>query len=130
MDGIHKIRMYNICAADVIFRIEGKLYNEGWIVADRDSFEFIGHMADDIIIGRYDWEGYKITYYYNEYGGTVLKKIILNVKINLTDITELIKKVFKSTNGVALAFKDIECKDKDIIHKAINSNKDLIVIET
>lgn len=128
MGKIHKIPMYNVCTADVIFRIKGILYNEGRIIVDRDSLEFAGHMADDIIIGRNVNELFRVDYHYNSTSFGYNDFVIL-VKMNITDASEFQDKVIKSDKGYELEFKKIEFKNRKMIESAIAANKDLIEIK-
>lgn len=67
MDGYHKIAVKNVCIVDICFRRQGELYNEGRIVVDVDTYDFAGHITDDVIIGFYRDGKYKIHYYYKTY---------------------------------------------------------------
>lgn len=67
MDGYHKIAVKNVCIVDICFRRLGLLYNEGRIVVDIDTYDFAGHIADDIIVGFYRDGKYYIHYYYKTY---------------------------------------------------------------
>lgn len=67
MDGYHKIAVKNVCIVDICFRRLGLLYNEGKIVVDIDTYDFAGHITDDIIVGFYRDGKYQIHYYYKTY---------------------------------------------------------------
>lgn len=67
MDGYHKIAVKNVCIVDICFRRLGLLYNEGRIVVDIDTYDFAGHITDDIIVGFYRDGKYYIHYYYKTY---------------------------------------------------------------
>lgn len=67
MDGYHKIAVKNVCIVDICFRRLGLLYNEGRIVVDIDTYDFAGHITDDIIVGFYRNGKYYIHYYYKTY---------------------------------------------------------------
>lgn len=67
MDGYQKIAVKNVCVVDICFRRQGDLYNEGRIVVDVDTYDFAGHITDDVIIGFYRDGKYKIHYYYKTY---------------------------------------------------------------
>ena len=67
MDGYHKIAVKNVCVVDVCFRRLGLLYNDGRIIVDIDTYDFAGHITDDVIVGFYRNGKYYIHYYYKTY---------------------------------------------------------------
>lgn len=130
---IQKIPMYNVCAADVIFRIEGTLYNSGRIIIDRDSFEFAGYLADDTLLGYYKDGKYHIDYLYAKHDeeNLIEGKIFLRtmeVEYEVNDIQDLDQICFRelSEGGISLAFVKFECQNKELISSLIQQNQNLI----
>ncbi len=68
MENYHKIAVKNVAVVNVCFRIEGKMFNEGRIILDIDTYNFAGKLSNDIIFGFYDNGRYTIYYYYKTFG--------------------------------------------------------------
>ena len=60
---MEKIKAKNFFIAEICFRIIGKLYNHDYIVMSADTYNFVGHLANDIILGKYSNSEYEIFYY-------------------------------------------------------------------
>lgn len=131
MYDIQKVPMYNVCVVDVVFCIEGTLYNDGRIAIDRDSFEFAGYLADDIILGFYKDGVYDIHYHYNRHEDPYSEEGMpyvapMSIKFGLEDITELTGRKFISASGYTLKFRKVETKDRKLISEVVQKNQSLI----
>ena len=67
MDMYPKIEVSNVGVINVTFRRANFLYNEGRIVVDVKTYDFAGHLANDVVIGFYRDGVYTIHYYYHAY---------------------------------------------------------------
>lgn len=127
------IPMYNVCIMDVDYCIKGRMYNGGRILIDRDTFNFAGHLTDDVLIGTYENGTFEICYYYHElnmidYTTFNCTELPMKVKFQISDVEALKKKCFRS-HKIHLYFKSLECKDKKEIQRIVDLNRDLIKLE-
>ena len=67
MDMYPKIEVSNVGVINVTFRRANFLYNEGRVVVDVKTYDFAGHLANDVVIGFYRDGVYTIHYYYHAY---------------------------------------------------------------
>lgn len=67
MGDYHTIAVKNVGIINICFRREGMLFNQGRIVLDIDTYDFAGHITDDVIVGYYENDMYHIHYYYRTY---------------------------------------------------------------
>lgn len=67
MDGYPRIGVKNVAVVNVCLRIEDKLFNQGRIILDIDTYDFAGRLTDEVIVGNYDNGMYHIYYYYIHY---------------------------------------------------------------
>lgn len=67
MDIYPKIEVSNIAVVNVTFRRANFLYNEGRVVVDIGTYDFAGHLANDVVVGFYRNGVYKIHYFYHDY---------------------------------------------------------------
>ena len=63
MDEYHRIEVKNVSIINVCFRKIGALFNSGRIVLDVDTYDFAGHLSDDVIVGFYRDGKYFVHYY-------------------------------------------------------------------
>lgn len=63
-EGYPKIGIKNVAVVNVCLRMEGKLFNQGRVILDIDTYDFAGRLTDEVIVGLYDNGMYHI-YYYN-----------------------------------------------------------------
>lgn len=64
MDEYPKIGVKNVAVVNVCLRMEDKLFNQGRIILDIDTYDFAGRLTDEVIVGIYNNGMYDI-YYYN-----------------------------------------------------------------
>jgi hypothetical protein len=64
MDEYPKIGVKNVAVVNVCLRMEDKLFNQGRIILDIDTYDFAGRITDEVIVGIYNNGMYDI-YYYN-----------------------------------------------------------------
>lgn len=143
MDGYHKIAVKNVSAVDICFRKEGLLYNEGRIVVDVETYDFAGHITDDVIVGFYRNGIYYIHYYYMTYIFDINPitgisenpmyqyeeyEIQLKVEFERTTIpNDFTKKILKfGKDKYSLTFEQI-VPDVRQINEVVNNNLDLIM---
>lgn len=135
MDRIQKVPMYNVCVVDVVFCIEGTLYNNGRIAIDRDSFEFAGYMAEDFILGYYRDGVFEVRYFFYKHEDAYSEEAILclapmDMEFEMQDIDDLIGEEFYLEEcGFYLKFNKIEKKDKALISEVVQRNKNLIEMQ-
>ena len=67
MDIYPKIEVSNIAVVNVTFRRANFLYNEGRVVVDIGTYDFAGHLANDVVVGFYRNGVYEIHYFYHDY---------------------------------------------------------------
>lgn len=67
MDIYPKIEVSNIAVINVTFRRANFLYNEGRIVVDVKTYDFAGHLANDVVVGFYRDGAFVIHYFYHSY---------------------------------------------------------------
>lgn len=67
MDIYPKIEVSNVGVINVTFRRANFLYNEGRVVVDVKTYDFAGHLANDVVVGFYRDGVYTIHYYYHTY---------------------------------------------------------------
>ena len=145
MEKYHKIAVKNVCVVNVCFRRIGKLYNDGKIVVDVDSYDFAGRLTDDVIVGFYENGKYHIYYYYKNYDFDVDLKLETPKTaeyIYNEYLIEMSTKFEKNSpeydfvgNKISFYLKDDEFElsfeiivsDMQEIQKAINYNMDLLM---
>lgn len=144
MENYPRIAVKNVCVVDVCFRRSGRLYNEGKIVLDIDSYDFAGYLTNDVIIGLYKNGEYTIHYYYNVYkfDGELFAEddsVAYQVEEYLIEMSKEFKRTTPDVdfvnneimfrNGLetfVLSFNMI-VSEKEEIEKALNHNMDLLM---
>lgn len=61
------VELKNVAVVNITFRKPGSLYNEGRIVIDVKTYDFAGHITDDVVVGFYRDGCFNIQYFYKEY---------------------------------------------------------------
>lgn len=138
-----KIAVRNVCVVDVCFRMMGKLYNEGKIIVDIDSYDFAGYLTDDVIIGLYEDGKYNIQYYYKNYnfdGDIRVRENEIGYQLEeyLIELSTELKKTIPNKDFVSnelcfkygtdmffLSFNTIISEQKEI-ERVLESNMDLL----
>ena len=67
MEEYPKIGIKDVALVNVCLRIEDKLFNNGQVILDIETYDFAGRLTNDVIIGLYDGKKYTIYYYYQNY---------------------------------------------------------------
>lgn len=141
-----KIAVKNVVVINVCLGIEGKMFNEGRIILDIDTYDFAGRLTDDIILGFYKDGRYTICYYYKTFGTDVLPQIyyedsededvmyeyqeykfILIVPFQKNDVVDDFsqRRMKFEEYGILISFEDFET-DVHEIERCIKNNSDLI----
>lgn len=81
MEDYHKISVKNVCIVNICFQKKGELFNQGRIVLDIDTYDFAGHITDDVIVGFYKNGIYYIYYYYNKWSFDVDPSLLMTDEI-------------------------------------------------
>ncbi len=144
MENYHKIAIKNVTVVNVTFRIEGKMFNEGRIILDIDTYNFAGKLSNDIIFGFYDNGIYTIYYYYKAFGFEGLPEVYDDseyyefeeceyeyqeyqfvMKMNkLPDDFKDLKMHFDEYE-ILITFEEFET-DMEVIQRCLETNADLI----
>lgn len=61
------VELKDVAVVNITFRKPGSLYNEGRIVIDVKTYNFAGHITDDVIVGFYRDGAFFIQYFSKEY---------------------------------------------------------------
>lgn len=104
---MEKIKAKRFAVAEICFRIFGYLYNRDYIIISGDTFDFVGHIGDDYIFGKYSEEEYEVSYYKG-----IKKEKLLSFTFNLKK--ETIK------NGSL-----IEVREDDFSFEILSYNQDI-----
>lgn len=72
-----ELKMYNICTIAIEIYIQDVLLNNGRIIIDKDTFSFVGHLSEDLIVGRYKDGFYKIDFYFIKHFAEMPERDIL-----------------------------------------------------
>lgn len=142
MDEYPRVEMKNFTVVKCIFRRLGWLYNEGRIVVDLDSYNFVGHLTNDVIIAKYNKGAFEIKYYQTTYECVeILGQMFLADKRhemivpfkkgdpNLDFSDNVLRYIYigeDESSEYEVEFVDYET-DPDIINETIYSVQDLIV---
>ncbi len=136
-----KIEVKNVSVINICFRSKGTFVNEGRIVLDIDTYNFVGHLTDDVIVGYYGGGMYQIYYFYKEYQMKFDPETQLIIAVS--DVYQEyqyemfmrfrknnLKSDFSNTVicdlDYSITFEKIE-DDLDIIRRTIEENSDLLI---
>jgi hypothetical protein len=143
-----KIAVDRICVADVSFRKIDSMFNVGQVILDVDTYDFAGHLTDDVIVGFYRNGTYSIYYYYNYMqlliGGedlqTIQKRmmlgydgyfiqdeIALTAKLKIDSLNFFVNKNISFRERYRLDFNQLTVESKKVEY-VFNLNRDLLTL--
>lgn len=144
MGDYHTIAVKNVGIINICFRREGMLFNQGRIVLDIDTYDFAGHITNDVIVGYYEEDMYHIHYYYkiDLFEIDPLTQVIVDVgnayeEYHLEFLMEFKRGIlpndFTGTllrdEDYTVTFENME-SDPNIIRRTLEANLDLLTGRT